>query len=559
MQLISAKFQVSPLCNYQNFELVLHTAERDMDGEYIIIKPKTKIQNTDEMKEMHWYSPCFSYYKKERRADRSCIFTYLLEGIESVPNWRIITKKGSPADWSSSTTVTMAWSDVFYSGIACDIWLVDESFTSISNVISDVITPDVHIFRENFESYTGLECTQIGDDGGDNYCTFADGVYFPIVKDQTFLPFTHCSAILQDDTNISVNSCVACAVSSGLELINYKMTGSVKVYSTGFIYGAATEDSGNGRYNINDREKLIDLAGMYFNDAKAACVNYGCPPVEAIPYNRYDGQYTWSPNDSFPCIQFEQEYTDPVTKKTIFLKRVNARMIYNTMRNTAQGRDRLINIFEITADKESIKACIKSQNNAVIVLSKKIIEYDNNGIAAATPQQNANHAMLIIGWITIGGVFHWVCHNSWGKQEGDNGKIYLPFEHSSIGAYYQLSGFIKGRPHNWSWYTIIGQGKESYRRVNLGQANEIKCAMLSAREWTDFCGRINEFRVYKGIGKYVFTKPVMGKTFTALHFNEALDAIRPISGETLPTAKASNNPVTAEDLFLVRDILNRIT
>lgn len=80
------------------------------------------------------------------------------------------------------------------------------------------------------------------------------------------------------------------------------------------------------------------------------------------------------------------------------------------------------------------------------------------------------------------------------------------------------------RPENWSWSGIIYSG----------------CPLenLTAADWRSFQSRIDEFRIYKGIGAYGFTAPVSGETLLATLFKEAEAAIAEIPGSgTVPAGR----------------------
>lgn len=80
------------------------------------------------------------------------------------------------------------------------------------------------------------------------------------------------------------------------------------------------------------------------------------------------------------------------------------------------------------------------------------------------------------------------------------------------------------RPDNWSWSGIIYSG----------------CPLenLTAANWRWFQSRIDEFRIYKGVGAYGFTTPVAGVTPLITLFTEAEAAIDGIPGSgTVPTGR----------------------
>lgn len=101
------------------------------------------------------------------------------------------------------------------------------------------------------------------------------------------------------------------------------------------------------------------------------------------------------------------------------------------------------------------------------------------------------------------------------------------------------------RPSNWSWSTTPVRGN----RINM-----------SARDWNDFCKRINEFRDYKQIGAYDFTTAYTGDDMTASQVNEARSAISGISGHgSLPSSAVRGGTVTASFFNDLKDALNAVS
>lgn len=100
------------------------------------------------------------------------------------------------------------------------------------------------------------------------------------------------------------------------------------------------------------------------------------------------------------------------------------------------------------------------------------------------------------------------------------------------------------RPYNWNWYSTIEQGQP------------IK---LSAREWNDFCTKINAFREYKGLSDYSFTTVSKGQPIKASVVNEAWNAINSIPGRGgLPNKAYSGKPFDAYFFKQLRIALNKV-
>ena len=100
------------------------------------------------------------------------------------------------------------------------------------------------------------------------------------------------------------------------------------------------------------------------------------------------------------------------------------------------------------------------------------------------------------------------------------------------------------RPSNFSW---------THEKTQGGSFN------LTADEWNALTARINAFREYWGLNSYSFTYAYKGNDFTAAMYNQAVNAIKDISGygSRLSTVSKGNN-VTAAGLNLLRDELNDI-
>lgn len=100
------------------------------------------------------------------------------------------------------------------------------------------------------------------------------------------------------------------------------------------------------------------------------------------------------------------------------------------------------------------------------------------------------------------------------------------------------------RPSNWEWWSTVQSGKP----VNI-----------SANEWVVFCGRIDAFREYAGMGAYGFTLVGGNWPFRAIYFNQALDAISQIPGHgILPSLVSPGYPLSASAFNMLKNALNAI-
>lgn len=103
---------------------------------------------------------------------------------------------------------------------------------------------------------------------------------------------------------------------------------------------------------------------------------------------------------------------------------------------------------------------------------------------------------------------------------------------------------------------------KSARPANFEWTSEKKAGKafnLTATEWNNFTSRVNEFRVYKNLSNYSFTKAYAGDTFTAAMYTQARSAIQAIDnyGAFIPTA-TKGQVIEAYHLNQIRDELNAI-
>lgn len=115
----------------------------------------------------------------------------------------------------------------------------------------------------------------------------------------------------------------------------------------------------------------------------------------------------------------------------------------------------------------------------------------------------------------------------------------------SSGNRYTLSKLItvNSKPSAFSW---------TYSKI-LG-----KDFNLTAIEWNNFTGKINEFRSWKGLNNYSFTTAVKGNTFTYTMFNQAVTAINAMYSNNPLSSVSKGDTVTAYILNNIVSVLNDV-
>lgn len=108
------------------------------------------------------------------------------------------------------------------------------------------------------------------------------------------------------------------------------------------------------------------------------------------------------------------------------------------------------------------------------------------------------------------------------------------------------------RPENWEWTTTISS--TAYVPVD-----SLGFHPVTAVEWNNFTKRINEFREYTGYSDYSFSTVSRGQEFTPVIYNQAVNAIKGISGYGSYLSTISTGTKLSANLFLsLRDELNAI-
>ena len=101
------------------------------------------------------------------------------------------------------------------------------------------------------------------------------------------------------------------------------------------------------------------------------------------------------------------------------------------------------------------------------------------------------------------------------------------------------------RPKDWYWWSDVSSGAE---------------IDISAEEWNAFTARIDEFRVYDGVGEYGnYVKVSGGTEISKTIVNRARAAMIPLDKTvSLPSAVESGDTITAKFFNDLKDALNSV-
>lgn len=105
-----------------------------------------------------------------------------------------------------------------------------------------------------------------------------------------------------------------------------------------------------------------------------------------------------------------------------------------------------------------------------------------------------------------------------------------------------VRGTFYTRPYDWSWYTDI-------RSTSYIPVDKYGFHPVTATEWNDFTSRINEFRLYAGFSTYSFTTVSQHQQFTPAIYNQAVKAIKGITGYGAYLSEISSDTVLCASIF----------
>lgn len=227
------------------------------------------------------------------------------------------------------------------------------------------------------------------------------------------------------DFRVNAGSCVAESFTAILEKIEYHKGGEIHP-SVSMLYGSAGIGVDDGMYNI-DAYNSLKLRG-------------------AMPF-----QYL--KNVPYMDIYSDSLSLSDITHDGVVYK--GAKTIYNEMyptQTTTMQKTKLSDFWEVEGRPTSddtigrIQRAIKSTNEGVIFTYSVDSSFDTVGSTGILKNADyayssrGSHVSVVVGWVYIGNILHWIIQNSWGQYLGDMGYVYMPYNWIGLNYY----GVIKG-------------------------------------------------------------------------------------------------------------------
>lgn len=223
----------------------------------------------------------------------------------------------------------------------------------------------------------------------------------------SYMPFIRHQWVRDDATDSYIEesgNCVACALATMKEIHEYKEgKGSQQFYSTGWIYG-------------NRLPSHSQNEGMIYTEALDQLKSDGVPYYKLLPEN---AKYLY-PDNYF----YTKTYPRTITAKQLVVNN----------RTSVLDLSKPQRISGYTEYNQWVSANVKARIIADGCVLITCDLYNNcyphsNGIFPENISGSFidGHMMAIIGWKKINNKNYWICANSWGSWNGDNGLYYMPF------------------------------------------------------------------------------------------------------------------------------------
>lgn len=223
----------------------------------------------------------------------------------------------------------------------------------------------------------------------------------------------------------SIGSCVAHSLAYTREITEAKQSGEFKAFSVGFIYGNRVGTIG----------ELIGGEGMAPRDALKNLQVYGDVLFDEFPIN-----------DTYPVVSKSiEEDKDVLYEESKPFKITSYCRIYTV----DEVKNALIQLGAVTICCPIYPSFYTvNRDNALVPFPETDVE-----------KLIGYHQMTIIGWRKDN---KWVVLNSWGKEWGDNGKCYLPFNYP-VEEYWSITDAVTGSMDNFVDLIKNGAVKAFYK------------------------------------------------------------------------------------------------
>lgn len=326
--------------------------------------------------------------------------------------------------------------------------------------------------------------------------------YKPIVLDQT--------ADGLNNYDYGVPCCVAQALCTAKEVMDYHMAGVIHKFSYMWLYG-------NPSVHQNEQE------GANFTWSLDILKNIGVPFYYQLPYvwyyNNSNAPPPTSQNSSAKDIY--NKYYSVLKYKALKNRITSWSEVYSWTSSSS-----LTNMKQHIYEYGSILICIKNSqklgdgvgNDGIIhesvvrsasintlksydvnssdsIYMPSLYRYSENPVNYNRGASNSdgqdgilsNHCMACVGWKIINGKLHWIIQNTWSKWWGDDGYCYLPYDYEDIIRVFTMINSVNNEEmFTWEASKITGKNFQ-----------------LTASEWNKVIDLVNLFEKINSQSFYI--------------------------------------------------------
>lgn len=321
----------------------------------------------------------------------------------------------------------------------------------------------------------------------------------------------------------NTNDCIACAISTAMQIMTYLQTGMKERFSLVWLHGNHWVDSSYDGKTSGSSGATGNDDGAYVPEVLDNLVSDGAVPFSCIYPTLCNHNHLHFSDEAEPGIGTARSFVTNHYTALISQARKYRISSWNAITKTS------ISVIE---------SAITTYGCALLnMYMSDDMEYDycQDGILRDVyPKRSGlTHVVCVVGWKTIDSKVYWICINSWGDYYGDNGFWYVPTDYSKIIYFYKMVPNITASA-TWD------------KTKNVGDA-----FYVNAREWNRVEERLTRKLKNRGT-TYTETRQFRGQPITAVAYNKMINAINGQLGTSYSNA-AVGQPITA---VLMANLIN---
>lgn len=341
---------------------------------------------------------------------------------------------------------------------------------------------------------------------------------FPLrLNQEEYLPSSYSRVSYDLEINIayttySTNDCIACAVSTAMQIMTYLQTGMKERFSVVWLHGNHWVDSSYAGKTSGSSGATGNDDGAYVPEVLDNLVSDGAVPFSCVYPTICNHGHLHFSDEAEPGIGTARSFVTNYYTALISQARKYRISSWNAITKTS------ISVIE---------SAITTYGCALLnMYMSDDMEYDycQDGVLRDVyPKRSGlTHVVCVVGWKTIDSKVYWICINSWGDYYGDNGFWYVPTDYSKSIYFYKM---VPNITTSATWDKTKNVGDAFY---------------VNAREWNRVEERLTRKLKNRG-ATYTETRQFRGQPITATAYNKMINAINSQLGTSYPSVTAGQS------------------